>query len=70
MHWQRHLRYLDECLANRAHVWAEDSDELLRRREIATGELERVRSSTYLEVLNSTLGLDPSLLVSTSGNSA
>jgi len=68
MLWQRHLRYVDECLANHAHMWAENSDELLRCREIAVAELERARSSAYLDVLNGTLGLDPSLVVSTSGN--
>ena len=63
--WQLHLRYVDECLANQAHMWAENSAELLRRREIAVAELERASSSAYLEVLNGTLGLDPSLLVFT-----
>jgi hypothetical protein len=68
--WQRHLRYVDEFLANNAQTWEENPAELLRRREIAVAELERARSSAYLEVLNGTLGLDPSLLVSTSGNPA
>jgi len=68
--WQRHLRYVDEFLANHAQMWEENPAELLRRREIAVAELERARSSAYLEVLNGTLGLDPSLLVSTSGNPA
>jgi len=51
-------------------MWEENPAELLRRREIAVAELERTRSSAYLEVLNGSLGLDPSLLVSASGNPA
>ena len=46
-------------------MWAENPAELLRRREVAVAELERASSSAYLEMLNGTLGLDPSLLVST-----
>ena len=68
--WQRHLRYVDECLANHAQMWQDNPADLARRREIAVAELERARSSAYLEELNGTLGLDPSLLVSTSGNPA
>ncbi len=61
--WQRHLRYVDLCLANRAHLWADNSGELMRRREIAVAELERAGSPAYLDVLDGTLGLDPSLLL-------
>ena len=67
--WQRHLRYVDASLANRVHLWAENPSELLRRRETAAVELERASSVTYLEVLNGTLGLDPSLLAFSVRNS-
>jgi glucuronate isomerase len=70
MLWQRHLRYVDQCLGNQAHMWAENSAELLRRRGIVVAELERASSSAYLEALNGTLGLDPSLLASIPGRIA
>ena len=68
--WQRHLRYVDACLENRAHLWAENSTELLHRREVAIAELQRASSPDYLEVLNGTLGLDPGLLVFATSPSA
>ena len=29
--WQRHFRYVDECLANQSHMWADNYTELLHR---------------------------------------
>ena len=68
--WQRQLRYVDACLANHVHLWAENPSELVRRRETAAAELERASSVSYLEFLNGTLGLDPSLLAFGVRNSA
>ncbi len=59
--WQRHLRYIDACLEDSGHLWAENSDELSRRRATVATELERAAAPTYVEALKGTLGLDPSL---------
>jgi hypothetical protein len=59
--WQRHVRYLDDCLASHAHLWTENLAELERRRSLARAELKAVSDPAYLSTLNGTLGLDPSL---------
>jgi hypothetical protein len=60
--WRRHLDYLDRSLSGDGHVPPGLEDELLRRRKLASAELERVRSAGRVEQLVGSLGLDPALL--------
>ncbi len=59
--WQRHLSYLDQYLAGDAPLARGFRDELLRRRNHAAADLERVGGAGYVETLVGTLGLDPAL---------
>src|SRR5205823_2044364 len=60
--WSRHLAYLEECRAGDGDAGDGDAGDGRSRRELALAELRRVGHPSYLEVLNRTLGLDPSLV--------
>ena len=60
--WRRHLSYLDQYLSGESPLARGFRAELLRRRDHAAAELERVGSPAYLETLVGTLGLDPCLV--------
>ena len=62
--WRRKLEYLDAYLAGGDPAGADGraAAELRRRRDLARAELKRMGEPAYLESLNGTLGLDPTLL--------
>jgi hypothetical protein len=59
--WQRHLASLTAALAGGNDRFGPFGAELHRRRDLATAVLARVTAPSYLEDLNGTIGLDPSL---------
>lgn len=57
--WQRHVKYLDEFLAQETHRDASRQLKLADRRAYAAAELERASAPGYLKWLEGTLGADP-----------
>ena len=59
--WKRHVEYLDAFLADPTRREDALRPQIASRRELAAQEFAQVSSSTYLEELVGTLGVDPSL---------
>jgi hypothetical protein len=59
--WRRHLAALDGWLAENRGAERSLAATMLQRRELAASQLERVTGAGYLESLQGTLGVDPSL---------
>lgn len=59
--WGRHVDSLDAWLAENARAQNALIGKIRSRREMASAELEKVRSSEYLKSLKGTLGVQPSL---------
>jgi hypothetical protein len=59
--WQRHLAYLESFITKSAYKTESDRMNLAARRELVKSELNRANSPDYLNVLQCTLGADPSL---------
>jgi hypothetical protein len=59
--WRRHLASLTAALAGRDERSDAFRAELRRRKDLAIAALERVTAPSYLEALDGTIGLDPSL---------
>ena len=59
--WRRHVAALDAWLAENAPARTPLAARMRQRREHAAGQLARVTAPAYLEDLDGTLGVDPSL---------
>jgi hypothetical protein len=59
--WQRHVTALDQWIGGDTKQQSSLAAEMRRRREHAAVQLAQVRTSGYLDSLQGTLGVDPSL---------
>jgi hypothetical protein len=59
--WRRHIATLDAWLAENAGTSGAPTAQIRQRRQFAASELDRILAPEYLNGLNGTLGVEPSL---------